>query len=103
MFLDEESRNAREGSPWLVSEYGGFGWYASADPGSVPDRIEAYTRDIAESGLFQGYCLTQLYDVGVETNGVLDFHRNPKVPPERLRLLNETPIRTGDRGKDGTT
>ncbi len=103
VFLDEESRDTCEGTPWMVSEYGGFGWYASADPGSVQDRIEAYTRDIAESGFFQGYCLTQLYDVGVETNGILDFHRNPKVSPDRLRLLNETPIRTGDRGKDGTT
>mgnify|MGYP000919498397 CR=1 FL=1 len=103
VFLDEDSRKTCEGAPWLVSEYGGFGWYASADPGSVPDRIEAYTRDIAESGLFQGYCLTQLYDVGTETNGILDFHRKPKVPLERLRAVNGTPIRTGDRGKDGTT
>ena len=103
VFLDEDSRKACEGTPWLVSEYGGFGWYASADPGSIPDRIEAYTRDIAESGLFQGYCLTQLYDVGTETNGILDFGRNPKVPVHRMRDLNRAPFRAGDRGKDGTT
>ena len=52
------------------------------------DKIEAYTCDIADSGLFCGYCLTQLYDVGGEVNGLLTFDRRPKVDPDRMRAIN---------------
>lgn len=75
-------------SPWLLSEYGGFGWYLSNEAGSVEDKIERYTDDIVNSGIFAGYCLTQLYDVGNETNGLLTADRRSKVNECRMRRIN---------------
>lgn len=90
MFIDEASENAasREKAPWLLSEYGGFGWYTVAEKGSVEDKIERYTKDAVDSGLFCGYCLTQLYDVGNETNGLLTADRAMKVDGERIAAIN---------------
>jgi beta-galactosidase/beta-glucuronidase len=94
MFLDHGApADSHAGAPWLLSEYRGFGWYAATDGGSVTDRIEAYTRDAVDSGLFCGYCLTQLYDVEKETNGLLTFDRAPKVDPAEMRRIND--IRPG--------
>ena len=78
----------RPGLPWFLSEYGGFGWYSTAEPGEVIDKIAAYTRDIVDSGLFCGYCITQLYDVGSEVNGLLGFDRKPKVEVGRMKEIN---------------
>jgi len=50
--------------------------------------IEEYTRDILDTGLFCGYCYTQLYDVGSEVNGLFTFDRELKVNAERLRRIN---------------
>ncbi|HEY9594924.1 MAG TPA: glycoside hydrolase family 2 TIM barrel-domain containing protein, partial [Spirochaetia bacterium] len=86
VFIDGDAANAD--APWLLSEYGGFGWYAATDGGSAIDKIESYTRDAVASGLFCGYCLTQLYDVERETNGLLTFDRAPKVDPRRMREAN---------------
>ncbi|TXT43285.1 MAG: hypothetical protein FD137_1878 [Spirochaetes bacterium] len=72
----------------MLSEYGGFGWYRVSEEGSVEDRIEQYTLDAAKAGIFMGYCLTQLYDVGKETNGLLDFLRKPKVDGDRIGSIN---------------
>lgn len=38
--------------------------------------------------MFCGYCYTQLYDVGDETNGLLSFDREPKIDMDRLRSIN---------------
>jgi beta-galactosidase/beta-glucuronidase len=86
IFLDEEA--AEQTAPWLLSEFGGFGWYKNMDRGSVIDTIERYTIDAVESGLFCGYCLTQLYDVERETNGLLTFERSPKISVERMKKIN---------------
>lgn len=90
MFIDEASENAasRKKAPWLLSEYGGFGWYTVTEKGSVEDKIERYTKDAVDSGLFCGYCLTQLYDVGNETNGLLTADRAMKVDGERIAAIN---------------
>jgi len=90
LFLNEEAERmaSGKGSPWFLSEYGGFGWYDSAEKGSVEDKIERYTKDIVDSGLFCGYCLTQLYDVGSETNGLLAFDRGGKVAVSRMKSIN---------------
>jgi len=90
LFLDDDAEQsaARKKAPWLLSEYGGFGWYESAESGSVEEKIERYTMDIVDSGLFCGYCLTQLYDVGSETNGLLAFDRSRKVSFERMKSIN---------------
>ena len=74
--------------PLFLSEYGGFGWYSTGEKGSAIEKIEAYTRDIVDSRLFCGYCLTQLYDVGGEVNGLLTFDRRPKMDLEKLKEIN---------------
>lgn len=92
LFLDKEAEDRALDSkvPWMLSEYGGFGWYQVSEEGTVEERIERYTLDAAASGLFAGYCLTQLYDVGSETNGLLDFLRNPKVDAKRIEAVNRS-------------
>lgn len=85
LFLERPA--GTEGLPLFLSEYGGFGWYEAE--GSALESLEEYTKDIVESGLFCGYCYTQLYDVGSEVNGLLDFARRPKVDPSRVRRANE--------------
>ncbi|SLM15386.1 putative Glycoside hydrolase family 2 sugar binding [uncultured spirochete] len=74
--------------PLFLSEYGGFGWYDTEKKNAVEESIEEYTRDIVHSGLFCGYCYTQLYDVGSEVNGLMTFERNPKVDIECVRKAN---------------
>lgn len=90
MFIDEVSEYAatKKKAPWLLSEYGGFGWYTVTEEGSVEDKIERYTDDAVDSGLFCGYCLTQLYDVGSETNGLLTADRVMKVDGGRIAAIN---------------
>jgi hypothetical protein len=89
IFLDKNA--AGDSAPWLLSEFGGFGWYDSKDRGSVVETIERYTRNAIESGLFCGYCLTQLYDVERETNGLLTFDRKPKVDIRSIQKINTIP------------
>jgi beta-galactosidase/beta-glucuronidase len=86
ILLDKKA--AGEKAPWLLSEFGGFGWYKNTDQGSVVETIERYTRDVLESRLFCGYCLTQLYDVEREENGLLTFERSPKIDAERMKKIN---------------
>jgi hypothetical protein len=86
VFLD---RKAEIGDrPLLLSEYGGFGWYSISEKGSTIEKIGTYTKDIVDSGVFCGYCLTQLYDVGHEVNGLLSFGREPKVDLAKMREIN---------------
>ncbi|MFA6507831.1 MAG: sugar-binding domain-containing protein [Treponemataceae bacterium] len=86
LFLDRDA--AKNASITLLSEYGGFGWYKAEKAAPAIDMIEQYTRDCLESGIFSGYCLTQLYDVEAETNGLLAFDRTPKVESARMRAIN---------------
>lgn len=87
-FLGEAEAASAEGKPWFLSEYGGFGWYDTSEEGSIMERLRTYTRDIVESRLFCGYCLTQIYDVGKEVNGLLTHDRQPKVDIEEMRNIN---------------
>lgn len=87
-FLGEAEAKAAEDKPWFLSEYGGFGWYATTEEGSIMEKLRTYTRDIVESRLFCGYCLTQIYDVGGEVNGLLTQDRQPKVDVEEMRRIN---------------
>lgn len=45
--------------------------------------------EVACESLLSGFCYTQLYDTFQEENGLLDFWRRPKVPPERVRAFLE--------------
>ncbi len=93
IFLERHHRHGtdthmQEQSKILLSEYGGFGWYTSENRVSIVDNIEEYTEDIVASRMFCGYCYTQLYDVGDETNGLLSFDREPKIDMDRMRSIN---------------
>ncbi|MHB0896167.1 MAG: glycoside hydrolase family 2 protein [Spirochaetales bacterium] len=83
-----EKAGAKENIPLFLSEYGGFGWYHTDKKDAVVESIEEYTRDIVASGLFCGYCYTQLYDVGAEVNGLMTFDRAFKVDVDRVRIAN---------------
>ena len=65
------TKDGHDGAPWMVTEYGGFGWYRATADKSQLELIREYTRDIIEHDLFSGYCYTQLYDIEGETNGLL--------------------------------
>jgi hypothetical protein len=86
IFLEKSA--AAPDVPLFMSEYGGFGWYETEQKDAVIESIEEYTRDIVASGLFCGYCYTQLYDVGAEVNGLLSFDRKLKVDALRVRNAN---------------
>lgn len=88
VFLNHEAEKTAHKTTWLLSEYGGFGWYMTSEAGSVEDKIARYTSDIVNSGVFTGYCLTQLYDVGNEANGLLTADRRSKVDGQRMRRIN---------------
>lgn len=87
------------GQPILVTEFGGIsfkksdweGWgYSGAD--SDEDFIERYAAVVEamlESPTIQGFCYTQLTDVEQEINGLLTYDREPKVPLDVIRRINE--------------
>jgi len=84
------NRDAKiDGTPLFLSEYGGFGWYKAEGNAETTELIKEYTKDILDSGLFCGYCYTQLYDVGSETNGLLTADRRPKVDTDAMRKIND--------------
>ena len=91
------------GQPVVLSEYGGmslpgidgWGYNTAADPEEFLRDYEDLIRVITESGLFCGFCYTQLTDVEQEQNGLLTADRRFKLPPERLRaILDKYPLRT---------
>ena len=45
-------------------------------------------RGIAALRFLAGFCYTQLTDIEQETNGLLTYHRQPKVPAEILAELH---------------
>lgn len=87
--------------PRLLTEFGGIAmkkdagdgnWgYNGAETDEVAflKRFEAITKAFRNDPQFVGYCYTQLTDVFQEVNGLLDMHRNPKVPLEEIRRINE--------------
>jgi hypothetical protein len=44
-------------------------------------------------GPLEGFCYTQLTDVEREQNGLLTFERVPKISPELIRPITQTPKR----------
>lgn len=88
-----------EGQPVLVTEFGGIsykkgeweGWgYSGADSDEDFElKLRAVIRPLLRSGLVQGYCYTQLTDVEQEINGLLTYDRQPKIPLESIRRIND--------------
>lgn len=90
-----------EDQPVLVSEYGGikyapnrpsdssWGYCETADGAQFEAKFGELTGALLASPHVQGYCYTQLTDVGTEKNGLLTENREPKIPLQRLRILND--------------
>lgn len=86
--------------PVLVSEYGGIKYVAGSAPGNAwgyceaadakafEDKYRALTAALLDAPDVQGYCYTQLTDVGTETNGLLTQTREAKIPLETIRRIN---------------
>ena len=87
------------GEPMLVTEFGGIRFSGSGGWGYLEVRdgeqfVESYRGLIAglmAPGPVEGFCYTQLTDVEQEKNGLLSFDRIPKVDPEVLRAITQTP------------
>lgn len=90
--------------PLLLTECGGIGLVTNPDIGAadaffygdMPQDASAFLARTAEllnaindTSKLRGFVWTQLTDVQQEINGLLDFHRNPKVPLQALRKLIE--------------
>ncbi len=88
-----------EGQPVIVSEFGGIayqknadsGWgYASADSdGEFEEKYREVVESLLDSPLVQGFVYTQLCDVEQEINGLLTYDREPKLPLEKIRAINQ--------------
>lgn len=89
------------GEPLLVTEFGGIRWSGTAGWGylDVGDRdqfLDVYgglVEGLMQPGPVEGFCYTQLTDVEQEQNGLLTSARTPKVDPDLVRPLTETPKR----------
>lgn len=87
------------GEPILVTEFGGIsfqndnqdGWgYSTAT--SVKDfekRVKAVFDAMYDSPLVKGICYTQLTDIEQEINGLLTYHREPKISLEAIKKIVE--------------
>lgn len=84
--------------PVVLSEFGGVSLAPDEGDGSwgytqVGDRDQfaAHLTDLLDGVRdclpLSGYCYTQLTDTGLETNGLCDEYRKPKLPVEALRHL----------------
>jgi hypothetical protein len=89
------------GQPILVSEFGGirisgpggWGWLEVNDREEFLLVYRGLIDGLMNPGPVQGFCYTQLTDVEQEQNGLLTFDRRPKVDPELVRPLTQTPKR----------
>ena len=89
------------GEPLMVTEFGGvalsgssgFGWLEATGPEGLLATYREMVEALMDQGPVEGFCYTQLTDVEQEQNGLLDFDRTPKVDPELLRPITETPKR----------
>lgn len=83
------------GQPILMDEFAGIGFRIHDDGwgygGTVSSReqfaarLAALVKVVASKKEFAGFCVTQLTDVYMEINGLLDFDRNPKEDLSKLR------------------
>jgi beta-galactosidase/beta-glucuronidase len=92
---------AYRGEPVIVSEIGGValtgagGWHYSeaVGPQGLLETYREMIEALMDPGPVEGFCYTQLTDVMQERNGLLTFERKPKIDPELVRLVTQTPKR----------
>src|SRR5690606_12250522 len=63
---------------------GSWGYSRVATPGDLADQYRALLAVIHSSGIFAGFCYTQLTDTYQEANGLLYPDRTPKFPIEQI-------------------
>jgi len=66
-----------------------WGYCEETDPAAYTRKYAELTKAILASPLVQVYCYTQLTDVETEENGLLTYHREPKIPLDTVRKINE--------------
>jgi beta-galactosidase/beta-glucuronidase len=89
------------GEPIMVTEFGGirvtapggWGWLEVQDRAQFLDVYRGLIDGLMDPGPVQGFCYTQLTDVQQEQNGLLTADRVPKVDPDLLRPITQTPKR----------
>ncbi|MBN2224135.1 MAG: hypothetical protein JW765_05625 [Deltaproteobacteria bacterium] len=72
--------------PFVVSEFGGAGYYKGA--GAFMENFRHNVEIMRKYPIITGYCLTQAYDVQNEKNGLLNFDRTEKYPAKDVRAIN---------------
>jgi hypothetical protein len=87
-------------TPIMLTEFGGVclkkektdGWgYSNANNDSAfLKEIKKIYCAIRKSKCVVGYCYTQLYDVEQEKNGLMTYERKNKIPPEKIKEINES-------------
>ncbi|SFO24109.1 Glycosyl hydrolases family 2, TIM barrel domain [Geodermatophilus obscurus] len=91
------------GQPLMLTEFGGvrytprppdevpvertWGYSTAEDAEDFARRLEDLLSAVHGSPVLAGFCYTQLTDTLQEANGLLDEHRRPKLPVERLRRI----------------
>ncbi|MCR8655729.1 glycoside hydrolase family 2 protein [Paenibacillus endoradicis] len=78
------------GISYKKSEWEGWGYSGASNDEDFIQRLEAVIKPMQDSKVVQGYCYTQLTDVEQEINGLLTYDRQPKVPLEMIRAINES-------------
>ncbi len=88
-----------KGQPILVTEFGGISYQKGEKEGwgysnAVSDddfarRYNDVISPLLDSPCVQGFCYTELTDVEQEINGLLTYDREPKIPVEVIKKINE--------------
>jgi hypothetical protein len=84
--------------PILLTEFGGvcmdlratagsWGYSTAHSPDELRDRLRDLVGAVRSSTALRGFCYTQLTDTGLETNGLCDENRVPKIPMEDLQQI----------------
>jgi beta-galactosidase/beta-glucuronidase len=91
-----------EGEPIMVTEFGGINLRSIEEaPVVTPcahndqqflEQLVDVIHPMVVSSLVQGYCYTQLTDTETEICGLLTWDREPKIPLELIRRINEGEI-----------
>jgi beta-galactosidase/beta-glucuronidase len=86
--------------PVVLSEFGGiklsaeegtWGYFSSENSEELARLYENLMDAVRSLGMLSGFCYTQFSDTYQEANGLLDSHRNPKFPLERMRAATMGP------------
>ena len=69
----------------------GFGYTRAGGADHLLRTYQEMVEALMQPGPVQGFCYTQLTDVEQERNGLLSFDRRPKIEPELIREVTQTP------------